>query len=103
VVQPALYLRAIAVRRGSPLTHIPCSACAGTGRIPLTGEYAVTLDLLRKQRKPLCGAALAKLAGCSGEAMCNRLVRLEALGLARRVRFGRMSLWTAVQGGSDAT
>jgi len=37
----------------------------------------------------VCGAELARRAGCKNEAMCNRLVELEAKGLVTSERFGR--------------
>lgn len=78
------------------MTTIPCGHCRGTGRIELTGIYAETLALLKKQRKPLNGAALAKLAGCKATAMNNRLVALEKHGLAEGILYGRERLWRAI-------
>lgn len=76
--------------------YVVCTHCGGTGSIELTGVYAETLGLLI--RKPgLHGAALAKLAGCTGEAMCNRLKALERQGLAVGKRHGRKTLWRQKQ------
>lgn len=74
---------------------VPCGCCGGTGRVMLTGVYADTLALLRKQRQPLNGKQLSELDGCSNEAMCNRLRAIERYGLARSVRHGRERRWTA--------
>lgn len=78
-----------------------CPYCDGTGRIPIGSEYAATLALLRGRKRPIHGAALAKLAGCSGEAMCNRLRALESLGLAKGERDGRRVLWSITLKGQD--
>lgn len=76
---------------------IQCSHCAGEGYIELTGVFAETLELLRKQPTALNGVELAELAGCNPTAMNNRLVWLEGHGLAERKRYGRSSLWTAAE------
>jgi hypothetical protein len=75
---------------------VPCGHCKGTGTIQLTGVYAETLEIL-KQQKPfaLNGADLAKLAGCSGMSMCNRLIALERFGLAASSKYGVSRLWAA--------
>ena len=80
---------------GTPIATIPCGCCRGTGRIPLTGRYAETLALLRKQKREVSGAELARLAGIRGEAMCNRLVPLERHGLATSRRDGVRRMWKA--------
>lgn len=77
--------------------YVPCSHCAGVGHTELTGVFAETLELLRKQRNALNGVELARLAGCNPTAMNNRLVWLEGHGLAERKRYGRSSLWTAAE------
>jgi hypothetical protein len=79
------------------VTVIQCSHCGGEGFIELTGVYAKTLDLLRKQRAALNGSALAKIAKCNPTAMNNRLVWLESQGLAERQRNGKESLWKAAK------
>jgi hypothetical protein len=76
---------------------IGCRCCGGVGKIELTGVAADTLKLLKAQKSPLCGAELAELAGCSGMAMCNRLVLLERHGLAKATRYGVKRLWQAVK------
>lgn len=72
-----------------------CFACSGTGKLPISTVYHTTLDLLRRQRKPINGADLAALAGCEGAAMCNRLRYLEDHGFATAERRGRERLWVA--------
>ena len=76
---------------------IKCHCCNGTGRIPFTGIYADTLALLRKQRDPMTGIELARLAKCEGTAMCNRLAALESMGFAESKPYGRKKFWKAVQ------
>jgi hypothetical protein len=76
---------------------VPCGHCGGAGRLELTGVYAETLDLLRRQQAEVNGAQLAKLAGCTNMAMCNRLVALERNGLATSRRYGQQRLWKAVK------
>lgn len=72
----------------------PCTRCRGTGQIEVTGEYADTLRLLKRQRKEINGADLARLAGIKGPAMNNRLVALEKLGLAFGRWSGQERLWS---------
>jgi predicted transcriptional regulator len=74
---------------------VPCGCCRGTGVVPLASTHAATLALLRRQGEPINGANLAKLAGCSSEAMCNRLLKLEEYGLAEGEHDGRQRLWVA--------
>ena len=73
-----------------------CPYCSGTGSVAFSGVYAKTAELLAKQSESINGAGLAKLAGCSGAAMCNRLRAIESMGLATSVRSGREVLWAAV-------
>jgi Mn-dependent DtxR family transcriptional regulator len=87
--------RAAHTSNGRP-PSIPCPHCRGTGLVELTGVYADTLLLLRAQSGEVNGADLARLAGVKGEAMANRLVRLERLGLAVGRRYGRERLWKAM-------
>lgn len=77
-------------------TFIPCSKCGSEGFIKLTGVYADTYNLLRQQPARLNGVELAILAGCEPTAMNNRLVWLEAHGLAERERKGRECVWQAL-------
>jgi Fic family protein len=74
----------------------PCNCCGGTGRLEVTGAYAETLALLRRELRPrdeITGAALAAVAGCKPTAMNNRLARLEELGFVTSRRFGRLRLF----------
>jgi hypothetical protein len=73
-----------------------CRRCCGTGRVQLTGVRADTYRLLLAQGRELNGAALARLARVKAEAMANRLVCLERLGLATGRPHGRERLWRAV-------
>jgi hypothetical protein len=75
-----------------PAAYLQCTHCQGTGTIELTGVYAETLTLIIR-RPGLNGAELAKLAGCNGTAMNNRLKALERHGLATGTRFGRQITW----------
>lgn len=77
---------------------VPCSCCGGTGRLLLTGVYADTLALLRRQPGEVSGAALARQDGCKAPAMNNRLASLERLGLATSRRYGRLRLFRAADG-----
>jgi Mn-dependent DtxR family transcriptional regulator len=78
--------------------HIACPHCHGSGQIPLTGVYAETLALLSRQRREASGADLARIDGCSGPAMCNRLVRMEQLGLVVSRRYGHLRLYRVAKG-----
>lgn len=76
-----------------PQAYVVCTHCGGTGSIELTGVYAETLALvIRHPGKH--GAVLAAIAKCKPCAMCNRLKRLEALGLVSSKRFGRKLFWS---------
>ena len=75
----------------------PCPYCGRTGIVELTGVYAETLALLIEQNQELNGAALARLAGCKPEAMANRLVALQRMGLALGRRHGRERLWRTTE------
>lgn len=83
------------MREKSEPVEIDCSHCAGLGVVELTGVYADTLKFLRQQSKPLNGAELARLAGVATTAMCNRLIWLEARGLAVSERYGSQKRWRA--------
>lgn len=73
----------------SETVMVPCPCCDGSGRIELTGEYLLTLLALREQPGEVSGAELGRIMGVKNEAMCNRLARLEAMGLVASRRFGR--------------
>ena len=74
---------------------VKCTRCNGTGKRPLTGVYAATLDLLRQQGEST-GAFLSRIAGCEATAMNNRLSMLEQLGAATSRRDGRERIFKAV-------
>ena len=76
--------------------EVPCPCCKGTGKVEMSGVYGKTWALLKRQRREINGAALARLAGCQATAMNNRLVRLQKLGLAIGRWHGRERLWRAV-------
>lgn len=73
-----------------------CPWCKGKGVVAMTGVYAETLKLLKRQRKEINGADLSRIAGVKGPAMNNRLARLGELGYATSRRNGREVLWKAV-------
>lgn len=79
-----------------PSALVYCPTCNATGLVSLTGIYLDTLLLLRKQRKPITGAAFALVAGCKPTAMNNRLAMLEKYKLVKSERYGRMRLYAAV-------
>lgn len=76
---------------------IKCGHCGGTGKRKLTGIHAETLVLLKKQKLPITGVAMSRIAGCTNEAMCNRLIYLQELGFAKSERFGVSLLWRVVK------
>jgi hypothetical protein len=78
---------------------IKCRHCGGRGEIALTGVYAETLQLVKKNPR-LNGAQLAAIAGCKPTAMNNRLARLQLYGMLDSQLYGRSILWTAVPGGA---
>lgn len=75
---------------------VSCSQCDGEGLIALTGIFAETVTLLRQEQTAINGADLARKHGVNPTAMNNRLVWLEARGLAQRQRYGRESRWLAI-------
>lgn len=74
-----------------------CGHCGGTGHVELTGIYADTLALLRRQKSEVTGAALSKIDGCKDTTMNNRLAMLERHGFATSRRYGRERLFKAVK------
>ena len=74
-----------------------CGHCGGTGHVELTGVYADTLALLRRQKTEVTGADLAVVDGCKDTTMNNRLAMLEHHGLATSRRYGRKRLYKAVR------
>lgn len=77
--------------------HVPCPWCRGTGKFAVTGVYADTLALLRKQSCEVTGAVLAYAAGCKATTMNNRLSALERHGLATSRRYGVKRLYKATR------
>jgi len=75
------------------MLYVSCPCCRGTGQVELTGVYALTLDLLRRQPGEITPADLARQDGCKATTMCNRLAALERMGLATSRRFGRLRLY----------
>lgn len=75
---------------------VECNHCGGEGEIELTGTYAETYALLRKQKVEQNGAALAHMAGCKPTAMANRLQALYRHGLANYRTVGRSKFWRAI-------
>ena len=74
----------------------PCGHCHGTGYIELTGVYAETLKLLRRQKEEITSQDLSVIDGCKATAMNNRLAALESMGFARSRRYGRKRLFVAL-------
>jgi hypothetical protein len=81
--------------------YVECGCCRGAGRVELSQVYAATLAFLRAT-PGRTGATLARLYGCSNEAMCNRLRRLERHGLAAGTRDGKAVRWRATDAEGDA-
>lgn len=77
--------------RKSPI-HVACCRCHGSGKVELAGVYAQTVALVAAH--PGCnGSELAELAKCKIPAMCNRLKRLEAMGVVIGNRSGVSVFW----------
>lgn len=76
--------------------QVRCKRCQGRGLLDMSGKYADTYAMLRKQRRELNGAQLAKIAGIEPTAMNNRLAWLEGAGLANGRWNNRERLWKAL-------
>lgn len=81
---------------GRASIKVVCSRCKGVGSLVLNGCYMDTLVALASH-EPITGSGLAQEMGIAGNAMCNRLVALERLGLARGERYGRTRTWRIVR------
>lgn len=66
--------------------------------VEVTGLYADTWRFLLKQKASMNGAELARRMRINPTAMNNRLVWLEAHGLAISTRNGKECLWVATAG-----
>ena len=77
--------------------RVRCRLCQGHGYLELSGVYADTLVLLRKQPGEVSGADLARIAGVTATSMSNRLVRLEQMGFATSRRYGCRRLFTCAK------
>lgn len=81
--------------KGSVSPEYQCSHCNGTGKIPLTGIYADTLEILQHLTVEASGVDLAAIDGCKPTAMNNRLAALERMGFATSRRYGKVRLFKA--------
>ncbi len=79
------------------LNHLlrQCSQCGGSGYVTMTGVFADTLALLKKQSGEVTAAQLALVARCKATAMSNRLAALERMGFVSSRRYGRLRLFHA--------
>lgn len=71
---------------------VKCGTCSGKGRVRISGVYAQTLRILRRQTskgKAVVANRDILLFGCQGTALSNRLAWLEQHGFARSKRHGR--------------
>lgn len=74
----------------SPL--VACECCKGAGMVPLRGDLLRTYRQLETERPLMVSAMLED--GVSSNAINNRLVALEKLGLARRRgKCGKWVMW----------
>jgi len=74
---------------------VTCSHCNGSGEVELNGVFRDTLELLRRQKKEIHGAELARIDGCNPTAMNNRLEYLADHGFATSRTYGRKKLYLA--------
>lgn len=81
-------------RRG--IWYRPCQHCSGDGSVRITGVYADTLALALRQLGEFTGADLSKLAGCSPNAMNNRLNALEKHSLLESRTYVRKRLYRVI-------
>lgn len=77
----------------APLMTCPC--CGGLGRVPITKDLLRTWQRLNLAKPAMVSELLEK--GVTPNAINNRLVALEKLGLARRHgKKGKWVLWLKV-------
>lgn len=76
--------------------HVHCEQCNGTGRAPLKPALLRTWRELRELKGALSWGLKEK--GITVNAINNRLIELEKLGLVRRVgKHGKWIEWRAVK------
>ncbi len=95
-----------ATRASSNTITMPCTKCAGHGRIPLPPHLQAILKYLQTHGPQSASALYRKLPEATKggrSAMNNALGSLEAQGLARRSgeRFGEGFIWTAIEPGEN--
>jgi predicted methyltransferase len=92
--------RRLALVPGSPL--VACECCKGAGKVPLQRDLLRTFQHLETER-PLMVSELRE-NGVTPNAINNRLVKLEQLGLARRRgKCGKWVMWFRANDQSLAT
>jgi hypothetical protein len=72
---------------------VMCECCQGKGTREVTGKYAEALHMVRRARREVTGAELARIEGCKPTAMNMRLAALERIGLLVSRRYGRLRLY----------
>lgn len=80
-------------------TRVPCAACSGSGSRDLTQLEIATLGALRADLWRTGAEIRVQLSArdnCAPTALCNRLVKLQALGLVTRRQRGREAEWLLV-------
>jgi DNA-binding MarR family transcriptional regulator len=80
---------------------VACPCCRGAGRIELTGELLLAYAALLSHPDSHA-SALAPALGCTPSACHNRLVTLEAKGLAVSRRWGKRRLYSVVAPPAEA-
>ena len=76
---------------------IKCACCDGTGKRELEPSYQRTLKIISTQFMPISAKNLQE-KGRSINAIAMRCLRLESMGLIRRVgKDGKFILWEAVK------
>jgi len=78
------------VQKNNGELTIPCEACSGTGRTPITPKYLVTLNALKTLKRATCTKLLHTMMVSEPNlnivALHKRVKRMEAHGLVKRIK-----------------
>lgn len=74
-----------------------CLCCGGSGEVNLTLALSDVYQVLNSTLRSLNGKEIGNILGISGPAMCQRLNRLEEMGLAAHTIHKNSKLWRPIK------